>query len=79
MIYYKGTDGRIINYSLKGHFYMAKGELFTEKELEKRKINKLGLEIIKTPKNNTYKSFGERYVLNDENVKVIRRPSTTPT
>ena len=71
MIYYRGTDGRIINHSLRGHFFMAKGELFTERELEKRRINKMGLEIIRTPKSNTYKLFGERYVINDEIVKVI--------
>ena len=69
MIYYRGYDGRIINFNLKGHFYIAKGEIFTENELEHRKINKLGLERIETPKHNTYKLFGERYVIDERKVR----------
>ena len=72
MIYYKGIDGRIINHSLKGHFYMAKGEIFTKRELENKRINKLGLIKLETSKNNTYKFFGERYVIDDEKVKYFR-------
>ena len=68
MIYYRGYDGRIINHSLRGHFYMSKGEVFTEKELEHKKINKLGLERIETPKHNTYKLFGERYIIDERKV-----------
>lgn len=71
MRYYIGATGRIINHNLRGHFFISRGEIFTEKELEKRKINKLNMVCIETPKNNTYKIFGERYVKDNENVKLV--------
>lgn len=72
LIYYVGNAGKIINHNLKGHFFINKGEIFTEKELVARKICKAGFTIIETPKNNTYKLFGERYIIDNEKVRKIK-------
>ena len=71
LIYYVGNAGKIINHNLRGHFYISKGEIFTEKELEAKRISREGFKKIETPKNNTYKFFGERYILDEGKVKKL--------
>lgn len=71
LIYYVGNTGKIINHNLKGHFYISKGEIFTEKELEAKRVSRAGFIRIETSKNNTYKVFGERYVIDEEKVKKL--------
>ena len=72
LIYYVGNAGKIINHNLKGHFYISKGEIFTEKELVARKICREGFTMIETSKNNTYKLFGERYIIDEMKVRKIK-------
>jgi len=72
LIYYVGNAGKIINHNLKGHFYISKGEIFTEKELVAKKICREGFTMIETSKNNTYKLFGERYIIDDMKVRKIK-------
>ena len=72
LIYYVGNAGKIINHNLKGYFYISKGEIFTEKELVAKKICREGFTMIETSKNNTYKLFGERYIIDDMKVRKIK-------
>lgn len=47
-------------YIKNGNFYIG-GELYTEKEVEKKKLNKNFMEIVEAPKNKTYWFFGARF------------------
>lgn len=74
MKFYKVTEksnGIIINYNYKkvmSNWFTCKDEIFTENECEHYHLNKALFTPIETSKQNTYKLFGNRMVLNENKV-----------
>lgn len=51
--------------------FVIGGELYTIREAREKCIPNLYCREISTPKNNTYKTFGVRKLIDEENVEVI--------